>query len=79
MNRRGTFLNMFWTIAIIIAYIYAWIFVFGPILGQFGVDTANAQNMVGLEALMYKTLNIWAGFIPLLIFIVGNYLAGDGE
>lgn len=79
MNKKGFMDAFFWTPLIIIVYVYCWIFIFGPIMAQFGAELVTSQGLVGTEALLWKTLNIWGGLIPLLIFIAWKGLGGGGQ
>lgn len=76
MNRKAAiFTSYFMAPLFIILYLYAWIFIFGPVLAQFGTTYAINAGLTGFEGLVWRTINIWAGLIPLILYImaVGAY------
>lgn len=79
MNKRG-FFGMFILVPIfIILYIYCWIFIFGPVMAEFGTNLAVSQGMTGFEGLVWRTMNIWAGLVPLLLYIAyQGFYGGNG-
>jgi hypothetical protein len=79
MNRRAFFNTYFFAPLVIILYLYAWIYIFGPVMAEYGTNLAISQGMTGLEGLLWRTMNVWAGLLPLLVYIiyVGTY--GGGE
>lgn len=70
MNKKGFADAFFWAPLTIIVYLFCWIFIFGPFLGQLGVEAVTTNGLTGLEAFIWSTMNIWAGAIPLIAYII---------
>lgn len=70
MNKKAFLGTFFFAPLIIIIYVFCWVFIFGPVMAEFGTGLAQSQGMTGFEGLIWSTLNIWAGALPLLAYII---------
>lgn len=78
MNRKAIMGLIFWTPLLIILYLYLWIFMFGPVMAQFGVSLADREGLTGLHGFLWRTMNIWGGLLPLLAYILwAGYMGGE--
>lgn len=79
MNNKGFGDAFFWVPLTVITYTFCWVFIFGPPLAQMGGELVVSQGMTGLEAFVWRTMNIWAGFLPLLAYIIYSGVYGGNQ
>lgn len=70
MNKKGFADTYFFAPITIILYIICWIYIFGPILAQQGTQIVINNGYTGLDAIIWNTMNIWAGLLPLIAYII---------